>query len=61
MKPLDFNDDDRAAAVEYVADQIILAEGADPRAINYLEFLWDEDPELYAEARDYIQAVLRGA
>lgn len=60
MKELDFNAD-RSAAIEYVADQIMLAESGDARAISYLEFLWDEDYELLRLASDYLQAVELGA
>ena len=53
MKELDFNED-RAALVEYVADQIQLAECNDEQAIRYLEFLWDENPDLLMDAQDYL-------
>jgi len=54
MKELDFNED-RAALVEYVADQIQLAEANDEPAIRYLEFLWDENPDLLMDAQDYLR------
>jgi hypothetical protein len=45
MTELDFNQDP-AELVDYVVDKIHLAESGDERAINYIEFLWGENPEL---------------
>lgn len=56
MRELDFNED-RAALVEYVADKIQLAECGDEQAINYIEFLWDDNPELLADAQDYLRVL----
>jgi hypothetical protein len=36
--------------VEYVANQLILAEGGDPSALNYMEYLIDRDPDLLIDA-----------
>jgi len=54
MMALDFHSD-YPSLVEYVADKIQLAECNDEQAIRYLEFLWDENPELLADAQDYLR------
>lgn len=56
MKELDF-ETDKGWLVEYVADKIQLAEVGDERAIQYIEFMWDYDPEVLEEAQDYLRAV----
>lgn len=54
MQELDFTQD-RAALVEYVADKLILAECGDKQAMSYIEFLWDDNPDLLMDAQDYLQ------
>lgn len=56
MRELDFNED-RAALVDYVADKLLLAELGDPQAMSYIEYLWDEDPELLADAQDLVRSL----
>ena len=36
--------------IEYVSQQLILAEGGDPSALNFIEFMWDRDPDLLTVA-----------
>ena len=36
--------------IEYISQQLILAEGGDNGALNFIEFMWDRDPDLLAEA-----------
>ena len=54
MRELNFNED-RAALVDYVADKLLLAELVDQQAMSYIEYLWDEDPELLADAQDLVR------
>ena len=49
MKDLDFNVE-QSELIDYVLDKICLAESGDAQAINYIEFLWDEDPDLLESA-----------
>ena len=56
MRELDFNED-RAALVDYVADKLLLAELGDQQAMSYIEYLWDEDPELLADAQDLVRVL----
>lgn len=52
MQDLDFSVD-RSKSIEYVAEQIQLADSGDARAMSFIEFLWDEDPELLQESYKY--------
>lgn len=56
MRDLDFNED-RAALVDYVADKLLLAELGDQQAMSYIEYLWDEDPELLSDAQDLVRVL----
>ena len=56
MRELDFNED-RAALVDYVADKLLLAELGDKQAMSYIEYLWDEDPELLSDAQDLVRVL----
>lgn len=58
-RELDFNED-RAARVEYVMDQLVLwRENAVEEAGRYLDYLIDADYDLYAEADDALAALER--
>lgn len=57
MTELDFNTD-RADLVAYVADKVLLAEAGDEQAINYIEYLWDADPDLLDAARESVEEEL---
>jgi len=52
---LDFNME-KPALIWYVADQIMLAESGEKRAVSFIEFMWDRDPDALAEAYDLIRA-----
>ena len=54
MRELDFNEN-REALVDYVADQLLLSEMGDARAISYIEFLWDHDSGLLADAQEVVR------
>lgn len=56
-RELDFNED-HAARVEYVMDQMVLwRESAVEEAGRYLDYLIDADYDLYAEADDSLAAL----
>ena len=54
MRELDFNTDYNTL-VDYVADKLLLAELGDEKAMSYIEFLWDYDSELLADAQDLVR------
>lgn len=45
MRALDFNTD-TPDIINYIVDKIHLAESGDADAIRYIEFLWDDDPDM---------------
>ena len=53
MRELDFNTD-YSELVDYVADKLLLAEMGDVKAMSYIEFLWDYDSDLLADAQDLV-------
>lgn len=53
---LDFNQD-HGVLLDYVADKLILAECGDEAAISFIEFLWDREPDLLAEAQDLVRTL----
>lgn len=53
---LDF-EQDRGVLLDYVADKLILAECGDEAAISFIEFLWDREPDLLAEAQDLVRTL----
>ena len=54
MTDLDFNLE-RPALIWYVADRVMLAETGDSRAISFIEFMWDHDPDSLADAYELIR------
>ena len=56
MKELDF-EQDRSQLVAYVVDKVLLAEMGDKQAISYIEYLWDTDSDLLADAYEAVRAL----
>ena len=56
MRELDF-EQDRAQLVAYVVDKILLSEMGDKQAISYIEYLWDTDSDVLADAYEAVRAL----
>ena len=56
MKELDF-EQDRSQLVAYVVDKVLLAEMGDKQAMSYIEYLWDTDSDLLADAYEAVRAL----
>jgi hypothetical protein len=56
MRELDF-EQDRSQLVAYVVDKILLSEMGDKQAISYIEYLWDTDSDLLADAYEAVRAL----
>ena len=52
---LDFESD--IDAVAYVAREMLKAEQNDERAISFIEFVWDRNPDLIEQARELLNHV----